>query len=133
MGFDLHDRAVQAIAKQRFSYPDKEKPDWKTWVNTKEEKTMGVKANGNPVYPDIVVTDKENKAIIAGEIETEDTIDEDEAKQWHQYSDLCGTCYVYVPVGCENRTKELIQGEKFSISGIRTYRFDASKVIVTNV
>lgn len=112
-----------------------DKPKWNTWVKTKEKKTMGVKTNGDAVYPDIVVTDAEKKgsAIIAGEIETEETIDDDEAKQWDRYGKLCGTCYVYVPEGSEKETKKLIEKGKLSVTGVRTYRFEESKLIVSDV
>lgn len=41
-----HDKVVQGIAKIRFPYPDKEHPNWKTYVNH-PEREMGIKHKGN--------------------------------------------------------------------------------------
>ena len=130
---DLHDRAVLAIAKERFRYPDKDNPDWKTWINTNEKRSMGVKANGDFVYSDIIVTDSENKVIMAGEIETESTISEEGVKQWKQCQELCGACFVYVPEGYEEQSRELFGKGNFSVSGLRTYRFDGWNIIISNM
>jgi len=127
------DRAVRAIARRRFSFPSKTHPDWKTWINTKEEQSKGIKTSGESVHPDIVVVDSKNKAVMVGEIETLDTVNENEAEQWARYSSLVTDFYLFVPQGFEDQARRLIQEGKIPISGIRIYRFDDSVLQISNI
>jgi hypothetical protein len=83
-----HDKAVALIARVRFPFPDAQNPNWKTYVN-EPQRTMGITAKGDSVYPDIVVVDSQkSQAAMIGEVETSMTVNEDGAAQWKRYSSL---------------------------------------------
>ena len=82
-----HDKLVGQIADIRFPFPSPGQPIWLTYINH-PEKSMGiVDRYGNVLYPDIVVVNTNtNSAVMAGEVETEDSVNPEEAGQWRDYS-----------------------------------------------
>ena len=116
-----HDSAVQQIARIRFPFPDDEHPSWKTYINHPEQQ-MGIKTENGLIYPDIVVIDTEDNIVaVIGEVETEDSIDEEEAEQWEEYSEACETIYLYVPDGYCDDVTQLCEDNDIDISGFRSY------------
>jgi len=130
-----HGKAVTAIAKVRFSFPNKDHPNWRMFTNPNGEQNMGVKKNEESAYPDVVVVDTEkNIAIMIGEVETASTVTEDEATQWKEYSSLCSTFYLYVPENYASEAKRILDFKGIRYSGLRTYIFDSQgDIIVKNV
>ncbi len=117
---DFHDNVVKQIATIRFPFPNGEHPNWKTYTNH-PEKTLEVTDNkGNAYYPDIVVVDTTfNAAVFLGEIETPETVSEQEVLQWAQYSKL-GKLYLYVPEGYSSTAQNLARN--INIAGFRYFR-----------
>src|SRR5208283_1997332 len=91
-GFDeraRHDRLVSEVARQWFSYSNREYPSYVTYTNEPTQR-MGVNTGSSTVYPDIVVVDSSasNKLVMLGEVEIEATITQDHVQQWRTYSAL---------------------------------------------
>ncbi len=120
-----HDRWVNKIAKIRFPFPDSQHPAWITYVNH-PDKTMGVlDGKGESIYPDIVVVDGyNNKAIMCGEVETEESVTKEEAEQWREYSDVIQPFYLYVPTSSGNEAKYHARMSGAKIEGFRKYYTD---------
>ena len=81
----FHDKAVADIAKIKFPFPTKDKPNWKTYLNEPNQ-TKGINMNGSTIYPDIVVVDTQNSAAMIGEVETQSSVNQNEVEQWKEYS-----------------------------------------------
>jgi hypothetical protein len=127
---DRHDRLVLRIAEQSFRFPDPNHTNWVTYTNTSSQRIMGVETENAPVYPDIVVLENRRVAVLA-EVETEESVNQDEALHWLRYSTLCETFCLYVPEGYEDVTMELLRENEIRIS-LRTYRFEDSNLVITN-
>ncbi|MBI1885328.1 MAG: hypothetical protein HYS09_03285 [Chloroflexi bacterium] len=119
----IHARAVQDIAKARYAFPTPRYPHYKTYVNH-PQRTMAVRTFDNrALFPDIVVVlDPENYAKLLGEVETAETVNGDEAREWKVFSEL-GPLYLYVPVGHAEEAKKLCKQVKAQVVGIRTWRY----------
>jgi len=128
----LHDRAVKDIARKRF---DGLKYD--VYTNPNGEKNASVGAESNPLYADIIVLEKgygRRTAITIGEIETADTINENEAEQWAEYTATKIPFYLYVPAGCVQTTVNVLNKKSIKISGLRTYKYLSSgEIVITNI
>ncbi|SRR6266498_2486475 len=135
---DLHDRACADIAKARFNFPNTEHPTWKTFVNEPEQ-MMGVPSrehpHGDTMYPDVVVVETQKNTLeMLGEIETESSVNQEETKQWTDYSTVCETFYLYVPKGYGPAAKRLLTDNKIRYPGLREYSYDAQgKIAIANV
>ena len=120
----IHQKAAQDIAKARFGFPTEAYPHFKTYVNHPGN-TMGVRMpDGLPVYPDIVVVeDPENYTEIIGEVETSETVTEEEAeKEWIPFSALA-PLYLFVPTGLGDEAMRIVRKLKVPIVGLRTWRY----------
>ena len=100
---------------------------FKTWVDR-----IDVKAYANPgdehnfsvagtYYPDIVVTDLSNGLYLIEEVETDDTITEEESKEWHDFAGFGVLLNLIVPEEKLEEAKKLTA----DITNIRiqTYTF----------
>lgn len=128
-----HDKALRDIARKRF---DGIKYD--VYTNPGGEKNAYVGPDSNPLYPDIVVLEKgygrSRTAIAIGEVETQDSINEIESKQWANYSATKIPFYLYIPTGCIKETIALLNKKNIKISGLRAYRYSsAGELIVINI
>jgi len=118
-----HDKLVAEIAKKRFSYEDR-----KTYTNPNGEKNYAV----DNEYPDIVAV-KSGSTPIMGEVETEETVTEEESEQWLRYAALDGAIYLYVPKSKVSDAKTIIQNRKIGISGLRSYEYVNDKLVIQNI
>lgn len=128
-----HDKVLRDIAKIRF---DEIKYDVIT--NPSEEKKGWVFGPGDEkLYPDIIVLEKgygRRNAIFIGEIETSDTINENEAEQWEKYANTKIPFYLYVPSGYVKATTDILMEKNIIISGLRTYRYiKTGQLVITNI
>jgi len=120
----LHDKTCELVARIRFPYPDENHPDWRTIVN---HPTQLIVFNDGKLIPDVVTLNRENLAQVLGEIETDDTVNEESAKQWQDYSTVCEWLYVYVPKGYGNLAKQL--GGKY-VKGFREYFYQNGQIVI---
>lgn len=116
-------RAVQDIAKARFAFPNGKYPHYKTYVN-RPQPSMGIRLpTGGAAYPDIVVVeDPENHTKMLAQVETAETVNEEQAqREWKPLADL-GPLYLYVPVGYADEAKRICKKLRIPIVGLRTWR-----------
>ena len=119
-----HDKLVSEIAKRRFSYNDGSI----TYVNPNGEKNFAV----DDQYPDIVVAMDESVQTI-GEVETEETVTEDEAEQWKTYARLNDYFYLYIPKSKVADAKTIIKTKKIGIRGLRSFEYVDDKLVIKKV
>jgi len=127
-----HDKAVAEIAKEDFPFPNKNHPNWKTYINPNKEQNKGVRKNQESAYPDIVVVETEkNVAEMIGEVETSSTVNKDHAEQWKEFSSL-STFFLYIPKNYTSEARRILNSMKIPLaySALRTYEFDAQGEIV---
>ncbi len=120
-----HDRAVRDIAASRFDFPSKEHAGLRTFVNEREP-SLGVKGlDGEPLYPDIVVVEHPRNVVrMVAEVETRETVTEEEAaREWKPFSELCDAFYLYVPAGLSGEAKRICKKMKVKVAGVRTWRY----------
>jgi len=119
-----HQGTVAEIARVMFPFPDAEHPDYETIVNEPKPKLSVGKANGQDLFPDIVVVRRPGQwLLMMAEVETAESVNEESAeKQWLPFS-LVGDLYIYVPQGCVPETKKLCKKFGVKQKGIRTWRF----------
>ena len=127
-----HDKAVKDIAVARFSYEEND-----TYTNPGGEKNAYVGPESNPQYPDIVVLEKgagRRTAVNIAEIETADSINEEESKQWDDYFQTGIPFYLYVPSGYSGTAKILLKNNRIVVAGLRTYNYDQfGRISITNI
>ena len=119
----LRQRAVQEIARNRFPFPNERHPHFKTFVN-EPERTMGVTVDREVLYPDIVVLQwPEKMTQMVAQVESTNTITEQQAlDEWLPYS-LAGPLYLFVPVGYAQAAKRLCRRYRIDLVGLRTWRY----------
>jgi hypothetical protein len=132
-----HDRAVALIARQRF-----DSVGWRTHVNPGDARRFGVPvdpaARGRTrtlmvldpreaepqvelVYPDIVCENVLTfRPTAIGEVETEETVTEEELAQWRAFAELGPTVHLYVPADAADRALALLAGAGRIL--VRAYR-----------
>jgi hypothetical protein len=116
-------QAVQEIARDRFPFPNERYPNLRTFIN-EPERTMGVTVDKEALYPDIVVLQWPEKTTqMVAQVESSDTVTEQQALgEWLPYS-LAGPLYLFVPVGYAAESKRLCRRFRIELVGLRTWRF----------
>ncbi|MCL5093946.1 MAG: hypothetical protein M1355_02350 [Patescibacteria group bacterium] len=122
---NFHDTLCNIIANQRFNFTEN---GLATYINH-PDKTISF-SNGN-LWPDIVAVNGSNIAKCLGEVETEETINEESVEQWRAFANIGVPLYLYVPFGFGSQTKILANG--INIAGFREYQVIGNKVTITNV
>lgn len=119
----LHLRALQDIAPQRFPFPSEDYPDLRTFLND-PERTMAVPVGGEAFYPDVVVVKWPEKVVeMLAEVETADTVTEEQARERWLPLSRAGRLYLFVPVGLARETKRLCRRMGVDLVGLRTWRY----------
>ena len=113
----VHDMAVRLIADDRFAVQD-----WKVVTNPASEQNDSVEHVGFHHVPDIVAR-HEQQVVALGEVETLESISDEEAAQWVQLGRLCSRLYLFVPHGTEHVAAELIEKHGVCCAGLRAYSF----------
>jgi hypothetical protein len=125
----VHDEAVRRIAALRYPFPDQ--TDWpdsyRTLTNVDGEQ-RGVSANGNTLYPDIVIVDSRTDCIVEiGEVEVE--IDDTMAVKWRLFASVTKLhsdsnvphFFIYVPEGLEVDASSVLSRYEVPCGGLRTF------------
>jgi len=133
---ELHQRAVQDIARARFEFPTPAFPSYRTFVNVPEV-TLPVKdESASEVTPDIVVVDTPGNILkIAASVEVGETVTEEQARQeWLLFSRLRESAfYLYVPVGYGAAAKRICKKLGIDVYGFRTWRYTPQGLEVNDV
>ncbi|MGE5594521.1 MAG: hypothetical protein ACM3S1_00640 [Hyphomicrobiales bacterium] len=119
-----HAGTVAEIARVKFPFPNDEFPDLETLVNEPTPRMSVGQHNGKDLFPDIVVVRRPGVWLkMMAEVETADTLTDEEAEtEWLPFS-RCGDLYLYVPMGTVPEAKKIVKRHKIHLKGIRAYRF----------
>lgn len=121
-----HDNAVRLIANHRFRVGE-----WAVAVNPASETNDHVFDGETHVYPDIVARHAE-EVVAIGEVETLESISEEEVTQWLKWGEICPRLYLFVPQGTEDVVAELLTRHKVRCAGLRTYELPDDGSIEVN-
>lgn len=126
-----HDAVLSKIAQGRWT-----RANGRVYTNPNGQKNFYV-AYTDPrgvtqyVYPDIVFVEAASDLVThIGEVETADSVTDQEAWQWREYAATRATCYLYVPRGAVQAAKALLA----RVNGVRLCYYyydewDALKVV----
>jgi hypothetical protein len=98
----IHDAWVRAIAQQHFPYPNPGYPNRRTYTNPGSFKNAWLGPEDSKVYPDIIVLDASKSlgnVVMYAEVETAESVNQEESAQWRDYASRGALFYLYVPVG----------------------------------
>lgn len=119
-----HDTVVRESAK---TYSDMVSKGCKVAINPDGEKNQRVGPESNPRYPDIIVWRPENpysssgKAEVIEEVETADSVTEEEAKQWKDYGSLGIKFILTVPKGYAKEAARIVDAKSANVTEIWHY------------
>lgn len=136
---DEHDRAVRLIAALRFPFPDQ--ADWPAdyvTLTNQSVRRRGVPGPSGTDYPDIVVIDGTGAIREIGEVEQ--IVDEACVTRWASASKSCDAkttsgvrhFFVYVPPGTETEARRLLEDNRISFAGLRTWSRTAGGQVTIN-
>lgn len=132
----VHQRAVQDIFQARFQFPTPENPSLRAFTNVPDV-TMPIRLDtGGELMPDIVVIDTATNSVnIHVQVETADTVGEEDARQrWLPCSQLTESAfYLYVPVGCGAQAKHICRRLHIPVYGFRTWRYTPEGLEINDV
>ena len=119
-----HTATVAEIAQSRFPFPSEEHPELETLLNDPEPSISVGEWEGQPLYPDIVVVRRPGQWLeIVAQVETVDTVTDEQAQKfWLPYSKM-GELVLYVPSGQVQQAKRLCRKHGINYKGIRTWRY----------
>jgi hypothetical protein len=119
-----HTGTIHEIVKLKFPFPNDEHPDLETIVNEPEPRISVGNWQGRDLFPDIVVVKKPGQWLqLMAEVETADTVNDEEAeREWKPYGNV-GELLLYVPAGYAGKAKDLCKKHGVRLAGIRTWRF----------
>jgi len=107
-----HDRIIEASANTW-------RRDAENVVHTNPDGEQNFSVNEDS-FPDVVITDQNNYLLVVEEIETEDTVTEEEKKQWEEYAGFGAKFNLVVPEAKLSDAFELIQSiDNMNIQGYR--------------
>lgn len=116
-----HDKVIDILAtKYKQKYP-------KVYTNPNGQKNTSIKEHPD-IYPDVVVANEQNTLQFIEEVETEDSVTEDHAKeQWIPYSKVRTTFYLRVPLGSQGNARKILQKLKIT-AAVRCYSITKNPV-----
>jgi len=120
-----HREIVAEIALLKFPFPGEGHQDLETIVNEPTPRlSVGKDAHGKDLFPDIVVVGRPGQWLrLMAEVETAETVNDEQARnQWLPFSTQ-GDLLIYVPAGRASAAKELCKKHRIKPAGIRTWRF----------
>ena len=119
-----HLGAVTEIARERFPYPNEAHPELETLLNIPEPAISVGEWEGEPLYPEIVVVRRPGQWLqLMAQVETADTMTDEQAQtKWLPYSKM-GDLLLYVPAGKVQEAKRLMRRHGVACKGVRTWRY----------
>ncbi len=121
-------RVIRIIAATRFPFVDQE--DWGegyvTIVND-EVKRRGIDTEEAPVYPSIVICRSDGRIQELADVALAKEVKQSSVKRWKIMSDAAHIgekekkFFLYVPPGSEEKAIKLLEDNKISYAGVRTF------------
>jgi len=131
-GYNLNE-IVQAIAHDRFNFPDEKNPDLQTYVNLPTP-TMGVevRGSGDKFFPDIVTVAQPGFYPVAlAQVESRETVTREQATYvWSQLENKDCPVYIYVPAGLLGSAKDYAKSAGLKNVKLRTWRWSPNGMVV---
>ncbi len=129
-----HDRVVEAWAQvvvRRFS------KDVQVSTNPGDRKRAQVGRPDDPRFPDVLIwrsdraDGRDGTAELVAEVETSDTLLEEEVAQWVAYGKLPAPFHLVVPAGFEPEAIRLLKKKAVRVSQLWSYTIVSGEVIFT--
>lgn len=118
---DEHDKVIDTL------YTEYKKQYPKVWKNPNQEKNMTIKDHEG-IYPDILVANERNILEFIEEVEIEETVTEEHAKeQWIPYSKVNTSFYLRVPLGSQVNARKILADLKITAT-VRCYSITKNQV-----
>lgn len=116
--WELHDNVIRRLK----TWLESKHPNCYVIINPGQERNQGVTRDSETVYPDVVFRPSRGENITRlYEVETVDSVDEEEVIQWKTYDAGPSSFYFVVPENTVDVAKELIRRAEFSIDGFYYY------------
>ena len=130
-------RAVNAIARSRFQFPNEQFPNYRTYVNVPEP-TMALEFGGagiDQAFPDILVTEQPgNYPVMVAQVETDETLTREQVERvWKRLEMADAPLDIYVPAGLAHRAKDYARAAGLKHVRFRTFRHNPDGVTVREV
>ncbi len=119
---DFHDHVIKTL-KEVYS---RRKDVKEVYVNPAQEKNAAL----HGIYPDVIV--KNQRGYLIFEVETMDSITDDEAMEWSNISTL-GTFYLVVPDSSQEDTVKLLVKHVLRKAIIITYKLAENKLVFSKL
>lgn len=115
-----HDSVIQT------AYNNLDKINHRVYTNPNQQKNTSIDGQ----YPDIIITTaNDNTVKFVIEVETSDSVNNNEVQQWRTYSQLGGTFYLLVPFACK-ALAELLCRQNSIKARFGTYRLQNGLYII---
>ena len=111
----VHDIVVKLIADHRFDVGD-----WKIVINPAAESNDAIEHDDGLICADIVARFGDD-VVALGEVETAESVSDEEVAQWLELAHVCSRLYLFVPEGSEQVAAELIEKHGVRCAGLRAY------------
>ena len=131
-------RVGRIIAATRFPFIDQEDWDmnWGVYTNDYTEQQLIIEVGEERYTPSIVSTFENGDLRVICEVESEETVSEDQVPKWRALSELAGVThklkkfFLYVPKGSESEAQGLLELNGIEYAGLRIWAIrDGSLVI----
>ena len=128
-----HDRVIEAwaqIASRRYA----KDAQVSTNPGNQRRAQVGLAAE-EPRFPDVLVwrsdaaAGRDGTAELVAEVETADSLNDEEASEWAAYGKLPAPFHLVVPVGAEEETIRLVKKKAVRVSQLWSYEFVGGEVI----
>ena len=124
---------VNAVARDRFDFPNEENSDLRSYVNCPEP-SFGIepRGTGEKIFPDIVtVIEPGNYPIAIAQIESRETVTREQADYvWALYENKNCPLYLYVPAGLGARAKDYARSANIKNIKFRTWRWSPQGMVI---
>jgi hypothetical protein len=116
---------ILEIARQRFPFPNQEKPSWHCYVNLPGKPLLGLTEGKEKIYPHILVVDRAsaaNKNVLAADVLTAADFSNLPLERWAKIVNAVNSFYLFVPEGFCQQIIEAVNNANIFVSGFRYYR-----------
>jgi len=135
-------RVTRIIAATRFPFIDQDDWDmtWQVYTNDHTGDQLIIEVDENESYrPSIVSTFGNGDLRVICEVETDDTVNEEQVPRWKKFSELAGVTYklkkffLYVPEGKEETAQSLLEENEIEYAGLRTWAVRDGSLVITPI
>jgi len=134
---EIKRRVIRIIAATRFPFVDQEDwPDDYVTITNESENRRGIEAPWGAVYPGVVILDGDGRIREVGEVETMETVTATQVPRWRLLSERTGMgrrtkkFFLYVPEGKEAEAERLLEENRISYAGLRTWAIKDGSLVV---